>query len=216
MKIFLDTADQSAIAYWHERVSIDGVTTNPTHLAAVKQTAQFMTYAKALAAQFPTMEISVQVTELNQERAYQQAKQIAALAKNIVVKVPCLVEYYPVIKRLVQENIAVNVTLVFTLSQALFMARFRVRYISIFVGRASDIGMNEAETLMALTELKERYGFESEILAASIRDLVQFEQAVIAGVDVITIPPTLLEKLTVHPQSTNGAEIFQSDFAKGR
>ena len=130
MKIFLDTADVDTIKRWKETGLINGVTTNPTHLH--KADKEPIKVIKAICALLPEGVISVQITESDPKKAYKQARAIAQLADNIVVKVPCHINYYAIIQQLVEDEIPINVTLVFTLIQGLMMSKLGVAYISPF------------------------------------------------------------------------------------
>ncbi len=140
MKLFLDTAHLKDIATWHELGIIDGVTTNPTLLS--KESGDIKKLIKDICALMKGYDISVEVTETEPNAVYKQAKEIASLADNVVVKIPCQRNFYAVINKLTQEDIAINVTLVFTLIQGMVMAKLGVRYISPFIGRWNDIDVD--------------------------------------------------------------------------
>lgn len=211
MKLFLDTADITVITAWYEKGIIDGVTTNPTHLAraGVDPKQQIL----QICARMPDGDVSVEVTEVEPEKVYEQAKAISQLARNITVKIPCHLSYYPVIKRLVYEEVPINITLVFTLIQGLLMAKMGVKYISPFVGRWDDIDMSGLSVLYDLRTMIDRYGYKTEILAASIRGVTQVSYAIQAGVDVVTVPPAVLEKMTTHVLTEQGITQFNKDWA---
>lgn len=212
MKIFLDTADVAAIKQWAPTGIIDGITTNPSHLSKAggdpKKTIQ------EIFAILPQGEISVEVTEEEPNKVYEQAKKIAALHKQVLVKIPCHINYYPVIKKLVDEKVRINVTLVFTVIQALMMSKLGVTYISPFVGRWDDIDVDGIAMLQEMCELRDNYGFETQVLAASIRMVRQLHDAILSGADVATVPPSLLEKAVQHPLTDKGIELFAADWKK--
>ena len=192
MKIFLDTADVHAIKKWAQTGLIDGVTTNPTHLS--KAGGNPTEVVKEICALLPDGEISVEITESEPQAIYEQAREIAALAENILVKVPCDVRYYETINRLQQADIPLNITLVFSLAQGLMMSKLGVNYISPFVGRLDDIKANGTELLYELCAMRDEYDFDTGILAASIRDARHFHEAIMAGVDAVTVPINVLKK----------------------
>src|SRR5690348_10507915 len=130
MKIFLDTANTESIKKWAQTGLIDGVTTNPTHLS--KENKNPTEQVRTICALLPSGVISVEVVATEPEKVYQQARAIAKLADNVAVKVPCHAQYYTTIKKLVDEGITLNITLVFSLSQGLMMAKLGVKYISPF------------------------------------------------------------------------------------
>ncbi len=214
MKIFLDTADLKVIKAWKETGLIDGVTTNPTHLskAGGNPTKQVQAIAKLL----PKGAISVEVTEKKPDAVYKQAKAIAKLARNIVVKIPCHSDYYEVIAKLVKENIKLNITLVFTLVQGLLMSKLGVQYISPFVGRLDDIDVDGVELLYNLRYMLDEYDYKTQLLAASIRGVRHLHEAIIAGADVATIPINVLEKSTHHLLTDQGMAKFDTDWKKLR
>jgi transaldolase len=212
MKIFLDTANSDAIARWAPTGLIDGVTTNPTHLS--KENNDPTRQVRAICALLPKGVISVEVVETDPEAVYNQAKSIAKLGNNIAVKVPCCKNYYSVIKRLVDDGIAVNVTLVFSLSQGLMMAKLGAHYISPFVGRLDDAGVNGLQLVNQLVYMMDYYKFKTQVLAASIRDVAHFEGAVLAGADVATLPVAVFEESLEHSLTEKGMAQFLSDWKK--
>lgn len=213
MKIFLDTADLTSIKKWAATGVIDGVTTNPTLLS--KQGGD----AKKLIGEICTVmvgkDVSVEVTETKPEAVYAQAKKIAAIADNVVVKIPCHKDYFVIIKRLVDEGVALNVTLVFTLLQSLFMCKLGVKYISPFVGRWDDIDVDGMEVVAEIRDMIDDYEYhKTQLLAASIRSVRNFHDAIRAGADVATIPVAVLQKSFEHPLTDRGMEKFMADWSK--
>jgi transaldolase len=211
MKIFLDTANLEGIKKWAMTGLIDGVTTNPTHLS--KEGRNPKEQILAICAVLPEGEISVEVTEQDPDAVYKQAKDIAALAGNIVVKIPCHHNYYQVIRRLAHEEIPLNITLVFTLVQGLMMCKLGVRYISPFVGRLDDIDCDGIELLPEMREMVDEYGFDTGILAASLRGVRNVHDAIIAGADAATISLPVFEKMIEHPLTDQGIKTFSDDWA---
>lgn len=211
MKIFLDTANVKRVKELVQMGIIDGVTTNPTHLAKEKEKP--LTIIKELVQIVPG-DISVEVTEIKPDAVYTQAKKIAKIAKNIVVKIPCHADYYPVIKKLVEEKVQINITLVFSLIQALFMCKLGVKYISPFIGRLDDIDADGIQLLYDIREMIDNYGYHTEIIAASIRSVKNLHEAVTAIVNVATIPLDVFEKAITHPLTDQGMEKFLDDWKK--
>ncbi len=211
MKLFLDTANKELIKQWIPTGVIDGVTTNPSLLALESGNI------KSILLDICNMvngDVSIEVVEKTPEGVYQQAKEISSLAKNVVVKIPFAQEYLPVISKLTKENIKINVTLIFSLTQALLVSKLGVKYISPFIGRWDDIDVNGMNLIEDLVIMKQNYGFKSEILAASIRNVIHLQDSILAGADVATIPPTLLDKVFKHPLTLQGIEKFDSDWKK--
>lgn len=212
MKIFLDTADSSAIKKWAQTGLIDGVTTNPSHLA--KAGADPKARVLEICNLLPDGDVSVEVTEIEPENVYKQAKLIAGLAKNVVVKVPCHEKYYEVIKKLSAEKVPLNITLVFTVLQGLMMAKLGVKYVSPFVGRWDDIDVEGLSVLHEMKQMMYRYEFKTQVLAASLRSVRHFHHAVMAGADIATLPIDLFEKSIQHPLTNEGIAKFNADWAK--
>jgi transaldolase len=212
MKLFLDSADLVLLKKWQKTSLIDGITTNPTNLSQVGGDPEEI--IKEICALFPNGEISVEVTERDPQKVYEQAKRIASLSKNVLVKIPCHQDYYVIIKQLVQEGVLLNITLVFTLVQALFMCKLGVRYISPFVGRWDDIDVEGADILYEMRTAIDRYGYKTGILAASLRSVRHVHEAMLAGVDAITMPPAIMEKASAHVLTDAGIDIFIADWAK--
>lgn len=211
MKIFLDTANLEGIKKWAVTGLIDGVTTNPTHLS--KEGRNPKDQILAICAVLPEGEISVEVTEQDPDVVYKQAKDIAALAENVVVKIPCHYQYYQVIGKLVEEEVPLNITLVFTLVQGLMMSKLGVRYISPFVGRWDDIDVDGVALLPELREMVDEYGFDTGILAASLRGVRHVHDAILAGADAATVPLPVFEKMIEHPLTDQGIKMFSADWA---
>lgn len=211
MKIFLDTADRSLIKEWLPTGLVDGITTNPSNLSKEgKNTREILLEICSLVSG----DVSIEVVEKSPEAVYKQAREIAALAKNVVVKIPFSQTYLPVIKKLVTEKIAINVTLVFGVLQALLVAKLGVRYISPFVGRWEEIDIDGISILGEIKDVIDNYGFSSEILAASLRTLMHVHQAALLGVDIATVHPTLLSNVMNHPLTSRGIEKFDEDWGK--
>ncbi|OQA34796.1 MAG: Transaldolase [Candidatus Dependentiae bacterium ADurb.Bin331] len=212
MKIFLDTADKLAIAQWAVTGLIDGVTTNPTHLAKEKKSPKEL--VQEICTLLPQGEISVEVTEKEPDKVYAQALKIAALHQNILVKIPCHKDYYGVIEKLVNDGIKINVTLVFTVVQALFMCKLGVVYISPFVGRWDDIDAHGGDVLFEIREMIDQYNFDTQLLAASLRSVQHVHQAILAGADAATLPIAVLEQCAAHVLTDRGIAQFDADWQK--
>lgn len=209
MKLFLDTADRAVIKRWLPTGIVDGITTNPSHLS--KEGSNTKEVLLDICKMVPG-DVSIEVVEKDPAKVYAQAKEIAALAKNVVVKIPFAEEYLPVIHKLVQEGVAINVTLVFSLVQALIVAKLNVRYISPFIGRWDDIDVEGMHLIDEMRTMMDNYGFASQILAASIRHLMHLHEAILHGADVATVPAGLFDKLMKHPLTEQGIAKFDADW----
>lgn len=212
MKIFLDTANLAAIEKWAVKGILDGITTNPTLLS--REGGDPVENIKEICAVMMDMDVSVEVTETDPDKLYKQAKEIAKLAKNVVVKVPCYKDYYVTIRKLIAEGIPLNITLVFSLAQSLMMCKLGVRYISPFIGRLNDIGDDGAALLYNIRNMIDGYGYETQMLAASIRGVHDLNDAIMAGSDVATVPVDVLEKATEHVLTDKGMKLFTADWKK--
>jgi len=216
VRIFLDTANRDMIKKWVPTGIIDGVTTNPS-LLSKEGTSTHDTSPKEVLLDICKMvdgDVSIEVVKKDPKEVYTQAKEIAALANNVVVKIPFSFEYLPVIKKLTQEGVRINVTLIFSLLQALLVAKLDVAYISPFIGRWDDIDINGIELISKLVHMTRQHGFTSQILAASIRHVMHFHEAVLIGADVATVPPGLLDQIMRHPLTEKGIKKFDDDWKK--
>jgi len=211
MKIFLDTADIKKIKELAPLGIIDGITTNPTHLA--QEGKDPLKTIKELVKIVPD-DISVEVTEKDAKKVYEQAKKIAQIAKNIIVKIPCHQDYYEIIKKLVNEKIKINVTLVFSLPQAFYMCKLGAKYISPFIGRIDDIDGDGIQLIHDIRHMIDQNEYETEIIAASIRSIKQFHDVILLGAHIATLPVNVFEKSLQHPLTDQGIEKFLEDWKK--
>lgn len=211
MHIFLDTADSQIIKKLSTTGLIDGVTTNPSLLS--KQNGNLEKNILEISA-LVTGPVSVEVTEKEPRKVYDQAERIAKSASNIVVKIPCHQDYFSIIQALEKEGIKVNVTLVFSPLQALMVAKLGATYISPFIGRLDDSGVDGIEVLANIVTIKKMYGFQSHVLAASIRSIEHWEKAALVGADAVTIPPAIFQQASSHPLTDRGIEQFDQDWKK--
>jgi transaldolase len=214
MQIFLDSADKASIERALKTGLVSGLTTNPTLLSKIANGQNIDNMLKQICALMDPFDVSIEVTEQEPAAVYAQAKKIAQIAPNVVVKIPCAYKYLEVINKLVQEDIPVNITLVFTVMQGLLMAQLGVRYISPFVGRLDDIDSNGLELIEELRTVLDNYGLETQILAASMRHIRHVHQVALLGADIVTMPVELFEHLLDHPLSKLGMEKFESDWKK--
>lgn len=212
MKIFLDTANIEAIKKWKTTGLLDGVTTNPSHL--FKEGGNPVDVVKKICDLLPDGDISVEVTEHEPEAVYKQALEISRLAPNVVVKIPCHSQYFQVIKQLVDEGVQINITLLFSVVQALFAAKLGVKYISTIIGRLDDIDVDGMKLLQDSVDMIDLYEFKSQILAASLRSVNYIHEAVNAGAHAITIPVNIFEKAIDHPITLQGMKKFDADWQK--
>jgi transaldolase len=212
MKIFLDTAQVDIIEQYVSTGLIDGVTTNPSLLSKVG--GQPLQVIKKIIGLLPQGDVSVQVTYKEPQDVYHQAKAIAAIADNVVVKIPCQQQYYPVIYKLVQEGIRINITMLFSLSQALMMSKLGVTYISLIVGRLDDVNCDGIAVAHDIRAMIDQYDFKTHLLLASIRSMSRAQDGIMAGADAMTIPPAVLDCMMKHTLTDRGVAIFDADWQK--
>lgn len=209
MKFFLDTADVSAIKTINELGVVDGVTTNPTIIS--REGRDFETVIKEI-CQIVDGPVSAEVTGVTAEEMITEARDIAKWADNIVVKIPMTMEGLKAVNVLSKENIKTNVTLIFTVSQGLMAIKAGATFISPFVGRLEDIGTDAYQLISDLREIIDFYGFDTEIIAASIRNTVHVENVAKRGTHIATIPDAVFDKMTKHPLTDSGLTQFMQDW----
>lgn len=209
MKFFLDTANVDEIRRINDLGLCDGVTTNPSLIN--KEGRDFETVVKEICS-FVEGPVSAEVTSYKADDMVKQGRALAKWADNIVVKIPMTEDGLKAINILSKENIKTNCTLIFSAAQGLLAAKAGATYISPFLGRIDDMGENGIELVQDLRDILDIYGFDTEIIAASIRNINHVEQSALAGADIATIPGSLFEKLWTHPLTTAGIETFKKDW----
>ena len=211
MKFFIDTADIDEIRDAASLGILDGVTTNPSLIA--KEGRDFHTVLKEIVS-LVNGPISAEVTAIDLEGMLDQAHTLAAIHPNIVVKLPLITEGLRACKRLSDKGVKTNVTLCFSASQALLAAKAGATYVSPFIGRLDDISEDGMELIHTIRVIYDNYGFETQILAASIRHPMHIVQAALAGADVATIPHKVIGQLVKHPLTDIGLAKFLADWEK--
>ena len=212
MKIFIDTANLDEIKEASNFPFVDGVTTNPSLIA--KEGRELVPTIKEICSLI-NGPISAEVKEDTCENMYVEAKKYAAMHENIVIKVPMTAEGMKLTKKLSSEGIKTNVTLIFTPAQAMLAAKCGATYISPFMGRLDDITPGTGVALIEeIRYVLDVYGFDTQIIAASIRSLDHVHQAMHAGAHVATIPYKIILKMLEHPLTTKGLDIFRKAASK--
>jgi transaldolase len=211
MKFFIDTANLEEIAKANELGLLDGVTTNPTLVA--KEKGNFEDLLKEI-CKLVDGPVSAEVVSTEANGMVKEARQLAKLADNIVIKIPMITEGIKATKILAKENIRTNVTLVFSPVQALMAAKAGASYVSPFIGRLDDISTVGIGIVEEIVTIYENYGFETEVIVASIRNPVHVLDAALIGAHVATIPFKVLMQLTEHPLTKIGLERFLADWTK--
>ncbi len=211
MKFFIDTADVNEIKEAISYGLVDGVTTNPSLIA--KTGRSFDDVAKEI-LQLVSGPVSLEVTALDTEGMLSQARELAKLGDNVVIKIPMTMEGIAAVRTLAQEGIKTNVTLVFSPMQALLAAKAGATYVSPFVGRLDDISEVGMDLIEQIVQIYENYGFTTEVLVASIRNPVHVVESALMGADVATIPLGVIKQLAKHPLTDIGLDKFMKDWEK--
>lgn len=212
MKFFIDTADLSEIQEAHDLGVLDGVTTNPS--LCMKIGVEDFEGHIAKICKIVEGDVSAEVISTEYDEIVAEGRKIAAIADNVVVKVPLIKDGIKAIKTFSDEGIKTNCTLCFSATQALLAAKAGATYISPFIGRLDDISSEGMGLIADIALIYDNYGFETEILAASIRHPMHVLEAARIGADVATMPLSVIEQLLKHPLTDSGLERFLSDWDK--
>ena len=205
MKLFIDTANIEDIRQASQWGVISGVTTNPSLIAKEGRKLEDVIKEITTLVDGP---ISAEVDESTSEVMVAQAKELVKIHKNIVIKLPMTPDGIKACSELTSLGIKTNVTLVFSVPQALMACEAGATYISPFMGRVDDFGESGADLIERIMVMINNYGYESQVIAASIRNLAHVEQASLAGADIATIPFAVLKKMFCHPSTDAGLDIF--------
>lgn len=213
MKFFIDTANLAEIKEAHALGVLDGVTTNPSLVA--KEGKEFIPLLKEICAVVDGP-ISAEVVSTEFDGMMKEAHDLAKIHKNIVVKIPLIKEGLKAVKALHGEGIRTNVTLCFSPNQALLAAKAGASYISPFVGRLDDISTDGMQLIEQIITIYNNYGYETEVLVASVRHPIHVAQAAMMGAHVCTMPFKVIDQLIKHPLTDIGLERFLADWKKGQ
>ena len=211
MKFFVDTADTAAIAELNELGMVDGVTTNPS---LIHKSGRDI---KEVIAEISTMvegPVSAETVATDYETMVKEGHEVAKLGKNIAIKVPLTWDGLRACKHLSGEGHMVNVTLCFSANQALLAAKAGATFISPFIGRLDDLNLDGMDLIADIRDIYDNYGFETQILAASIRSANHMSEAAKIGADVATAPPGVIKKMAEHVLTDKGLAAFLDDWAK--
>ena len=209
MKFFIDTANIEEIKEANELGVICGVTTNPSLIA--KEGRDFVQVVKEI-SEIIDGPISAEVISLNHEGMVEEAQKLVKIHKNIVIKLPMTLEGLKATKILSSQGIKTNVTLIFSATQALLAARAGATYVSPFVGRLDDIGLNGLELISEIVDIFDASDIETQIIVASVRNPIHVSQAARLGADIATVPYKVIEQMTKHPLTDKGIENFIKDW----
>jgi len=211
MKFFLDTANIDEIKDAVSMGMVDGVTTNPSLIA--KEGRDFETVIKEI-CEIVDGPISAEVISTDADGMIREARVLAKIHKNIVVKIPMLVDGLKAVRQLTGEDIKTNVTLVFSPLQALMAAKAGASYVSPFIGRLDDLSQDGMLLVEQIVEIYNNYAYDTEIIVASIRNPLHVLESALIGADIATIPYDVLRKLASHPMTDKGLAAFLKDWEK--
>ena len=213
MKLFLDTANLAQIKKLNQMGVVDGVTTNPTLVA--KEPGEFEEIISAICKEVKG-DVSAEVVSTEFDGMVAEAKHLATIAPNVVVKMPIIPEGLRATKAVSQKGIRVNMTLIFSANQGLLAAKAGASFISPFIGRLDDIGQRGMELVEDLVKIKKNYNLKAEVLVGSIRHPQHVLEAAKVGADIATMPPEIMEKMVQHPLTDSGLKRFLDDWAKAK
>lgn len=213
MKFFLDTANIDEIKDANSMGMVDGVTTNPSLIA--KEGRDFEAVIKEI-CEIVDGPISAEVISTDTEGMLKEARHLAGLHKNIVVKIPMTVDGIKATCQLTKEGIRTNVTLVFSPLQALMAAKAGATYVSPFLGRLDDLSQDGLQLIEQIVEIYANYAYETEIIVASVRNPLHVLDSAIIGADIATIPYSVLGKFAAHPLTDKGLKAFLDDWNKSQ
>ena len=211
MRFFVDTADVDAIRELHDLGMVDGVTTNPSLI--LKSGRDILEVTKEICS-FVEGPVSAEVVALKADEMIAEGRKLAEIAPNIAVKVPLTWDGLKACKVLSGEGRMVNVTLCFSVNQALLAAKAGATFISPFIGRLDDINLDGLELIGDIRQVYDNYGFETNILAASVRTVNHASQCALIGADVMTAPPSVIKAMASHVLTDKGIDQFMKDWAK--
>lgn len=211
MKLFIDSAQIEEITEAHALGVIDGVTTNPSLIAATGKPFEQVVSEILKVVDGP---VSLEVVGTDAETMVAEARKLAAFSEKVVVKIPMVAEGLKAVKQLDAEGVKTNVTLVFSPSQALLAAKAGATYVSPFVGRLDDISHEGMDLIGQIREIYDNYDYDTEILVASVRHPLHLVEAARMGADVATVPFKVIMNLTKHPLTDKGLEKFLADWEK--
>lgn len=211
MKIFIDSANIEEIKKSMEMGLIDGVTTNPSLIA--KENRDFRSLLKEICSIVPGP-VNGEVVSLDAEGMIKEAHELCTIASNLVVKIPMTAEGMKAVKRLSDEGIQTNVTLIFSPLQALVAAKAGASFVSPFVGRIDDIGSEGMKLVEEILTIFDNYGYETEVIVASVRNPIHLVDSAMMGADIATVPFAVLQNIMKHPLTDAGLEKFLKDWEK--
>ncbi len=211
MKFFVDSADLDQISELNDIGLVDGVTTNPSIIA--KSGRDFKTVIKDI-CKIVSGPVSAEVVSTEYDTMIKEGRELRKIADNVCIKLPLTMDGLKACNTFSKDNIPTNVTLCFSPNQALLAAKCGATFISPFIGRLDDLALNGMELIEDIRTIYDNYGFETEILAASIRNVNHVRDCALVGADVMTAPPDVIRKLSSHALTDKGLAAFLKDWEK--
>jgi transaldolase len=213
VKIFLDTANLKAIETYNDMGLVDGITTNPTLLAKEDRNASEIMREITKIVKGP---VSLEVIATETDEMLEEAHKLKKFGQNVVVKIPMTSNGMKAVRKLREDGIDTNVTLIFSANQAILAAKAGASYVSPFIGRLDDIGNVGMTLVNEIIQIFRNYHFKTEVLVASIRHPIHVIEAGKIGADIVTLPPDILGKMLCHPLTDKGLALFLSDWEKAK
>jgi transaldolase len=211
MKVFLDTANIEAIKKYNDMGLVDGITTNPTLLSKEKGNPAEIMRQIVKIVKGP---VSLEVVGTTAAEMLEEAHRLRKYGQNVVVKIPMIPDGMKAVKKLKEEGIETNVTLVFSANQAILAAKAGAAYVSPFIGRLDDAGQDGMTLIREIVQIFNNYKFDTKVLVASVRHTMHVIEAGKIGAHVVTLPPDILGKMLTHPLTDKGLSAFLSDWEK--
>jgi len=211
MKIFLDTASIESIKKFADMGVVDGVTTNPTLISKERGHPEDIMREIVKIVKGP---VNLEVVATKTEEMIEEGLRLKKFGDNVVVKVPMTMEGLKAVRKLSQDKIKTNVTLIFSSNQALLAAKAGASYVSPFIGRLDDAGQEGMDVIREIVQIFENYNYQSEVLVASVRHPIHVIEAGKIGAHIVTLPPDILGKMLTHPLTDKGLSLFLSDWEK--
>jgi len=211
MKIFLDTASIESIKKFVDMGIVDGITTNPTLISKEKGHPEDIMREIVKIVKGP---VNLEVVATNSEEMVEEGLRLKKFGENVIVKIPVTADGLKAVKKLAENKIKTNVTLIFSANQALLAAKAGASYVSPFIGRLDDAGQEGMTVIKEIVQIFGNYGYPAEVLVASVRHPIHVIEAGILGAHIVTLPPDILGKMLTHPLTDKGLALFLSDWEK--
>ena len=211
MKIFLDTANIESIKKFVDMGIVDGITTNPTLISREKGHPEDIMKEIVKIVKGP---VNLEVVAINSEEMVEEGLRLIKFGENVIVKIPMTADGLKAVKKLSENKIKTNVTLIFSANQALLAAKAGASYVSPFIGRLDDAGQVGMTVIKEIVQIFGNYGYPAEVLVASVRHPIHVIEAATLGAHIVTLPPDILGKMLTHPLTDKGLALFLSDWEK--